>query len=185
MAKDVRERMVAGATKLLASKGLQATSFSEVIELTDTPRGSIYHHFPGGKDEMVLAALDQSRHMVADVLDQVDGKDAEQVLKAMVAGWRQLLVGHEFTTGCAVVAVTVATDSDELLNATGEIFTDWTQRLAQGYQDGGLAPEKAEVFASLTLSTIEGAVVIARAQRSIESYDKAVKLLPSVLQTLR
>ena len=71
MAKDVRERMVAGASQLLATKGLQATSFGEVIELTDTPRGSIYHHFPGGKDELVLAALRQVADLVPPVPPQV------------------------------------------------------------------------------------------------------------------
>ena len=49
MAKEVRSRMVEGAVRLLARQGLQATSFSEVLELTGAPRGSVYHHFPGGK----------------------------------------------------------------------------------------------------------------------------------------
>ena len=94
MAKDVRERMVAGATRLLASKGLQATSFSEVIELTDTPRGSIYHHFPGGKDELVLAALERSQQLMLDELGRAEGTSAEQVLETVVAVWRQLLAGE-------------------------------------------------------------------------------------------
>ena len=50
--------MVAGAARLLASRGLQATSFSEVLELTASPRGSVYHHFPQGKEQLVKAALD-------------------------------------------------------------------------------------------------------------------------------
>jgi TetR/AcrR family transcriptional repressor of lmrAB and yxaGH operons len=56
MARDVRDRMIDGAIRLLAQRGLQATSFSEVLELTGAPRGSVYHHFPEGKDQLVSAA---------------------------------------------------------------------------------------------------------------------------------
>jgi TetR/AcrR family transcriptional repressor of lmrAB and yxaGH operons len=58
MAGEVRARMVDGAIALLASRGLEGTSFSEVLELTGAPRGSIYHHFPGGTAELVSAAVD-------------------------------------------------------------------------------------------------------------------------------
>ena len=58
MTSDARNRMIAGAARLLARRGLQATSFSTVLAATGAPRGSIYHHFPGGKDELVVAALD-------------------------------------------------------------------------------------------------------------------------------
>ena len=45
---------------LLAQKGVQGTSFMDVLEATGAPRGSLYHHFPGGKDELVLAAMDEA-----------------------------------------------------------------------------------------------------------------------------
>jgi len=185
MAKDVRERMVAGATKLLATKGLQATSFSEVIELTQTPRGSIYHHFPGGKDELVLAALDQARQTMLDTLAGADGKDAQEVLAAVIGAWRQLLMGSGLGTGCAVVAVTVATETEQLLDATGAVFDAWLEHLVQLFTAGGLAAEQARPFASLVLSSVEGGVVLARAKRDLEAYDRAVELLPQVLATLR
>ena len=56
MARDSKEQMIEGAIQLLATKGLQATSFSEVLALTGAPRGSIYHHFPKGKNEMTFSA---------------------------------------------------------------------------------------------------------------------------------
>src|SRR5271154_6350078 len=55
---EVRTKMVKGAARLLATKGVEGTSFAEVLDATGTPRGSIYHHFPGGKSELVHAALD-------------------------------------------------------------------------------------------------------------------------------
>jgi len=57
MARDTRQKMIERAAILLAQKGLQGASFSEVLEASGAPRGSLYHHFPGGKDELVLAAV--------------------------------------------------------------------------------------------------------------------------------
>lgn len=185
MAKDVRERMVAGATKLLASKGLQATSFSEVIELTETPRGSIYHHFPGGKDELVLAALDEAERRMLDALAAAGPASAETVLQAVVGIWRDLLSTTEVTTGCAAVAVTVATDTEALLDASARVFETWTERLTDLFADAGLAEDKARGFASTVLATVEGAVVIARAKRSLEAYDESVALLRVLLEALQ
>ena len=130
MAKDVRERMVAGASQLLATKGLQATSFSEVIELTDTPRGSIYHHFPGGKDELLLAALRQSRALMIGCIDSAEGQDAATVLAAVITGWRTLLVSHQFAMGCAVTAVTGMASQPALVGLAREAIGNGPRRRA-------------------------------------------------------
>ena len=68
MAGEVRKGMVEGAMALLARRGLHATSFSEVLAATGAPRGSLYHHFPGGKDQLVAEAVDR---IVAAVRDRV------------------------------------------------------------------------------------------------------------------
>src|ERR1700710_1526890 len=106
MAADVRKRMVEGAVQLLAQQGLQATSFSEVLALTGAPRGSIYHHFPGGKDQLVAEAID---HVAAQALDRLRSPtpaSAEEVVDRFIGMWRDLLVLARFTAGCSVVAVT-------------------------------------------------------------------------------
>ena len=79
VARDVRERMIEGAVRLLALHGLQATSFNEVLELTGAPRGSIYHHFPGGKDELISAAVDRAGAHALHALDDRDLASAEEI----------------------------------------------------------------------------------------------------------
>jgi AcrR family transcriptional regulator len=73
---DVWHRMVDGAIRLLAKQGLQATSFADKLALTDAPRGSVYHHFPGGKDQRVNAAVDRAG---ARALDALDGKQGSSL----------------------------------------------------------------------------------------------------------
>ena len=70
MPSPVRDRMISGALDLLARRGLQATSFAEVTQATQTPRGSIYHHFPGGKQQLVEIAKALAKEVKLLILDE-------------------------------------------------------------------------------------------------------------------
>jgi TetR/AcrR family transcriptional repressor of lmrAB and yxaGH operons len=174
---DVRRRMAVGAAQLLAARGLEGTSFAEVLALTGASRGSTYHHFPGGKQEMVQAALEAASDHAQAVMEPARGKSAAKVVERFVAMWRDLLVWSDFGSGCAILAVTVAADSPELLDQTGRIFRDWTGQLAALLRDGGLDAERAHQLATLAIAATEGAVALSRAQRSLEPLDTVGKLL--------
>lgn len=172
--------MIAGAVRLLAQQGLQATSFSEVLALTGAPRGSIYHHFPGGKDQLVAAAVDAAGAHALAVLDPLAGSDPATVTETFLGLWRLLLERTDTTVGCAVLAVTVATRSDELLDQAGAVFRSWRSRLAELLAAGGLAD--ADAFAATLIAASEGAVVLARASRSLEPFDAVAGYLLSQAQ---
>src|SRR3978361_1794665 len=104
MAGETRARMVAGAARLLAERGLQETSFSEVLELTGAPRGSIYHHFPDGKDQLIASAIDLAGANAMAQIEQSRGQSAERVTVHFIGLWRELLVRSKFTAGCSVLA---------------------------------------------------------------------------------
>src|SRR5215813_15188975 len=87
----VRDNMIAGAARLLAQRGLQATSFSTVLAETSAPRGSIYHHFPGGKEELVTEAIEASRQHALSLIDQEMGASAVEVTRSFLTAWRALL----------------------------------------------------------------------------------------------
>jgi TetR/AcrR family transcriptional repressor of lmrAB and yxaGH operons len=181
MASGVRDRMIAGAVRLLARRGLQATSFSTVLAETNAPRGSIYHHFPGGKDELVIAAIATTERHALGLLDQQRGAPALQVAEAFLAAWRALLTGADFDAGCALVAVTVAADTPQPRERAADAFRAWRQRLAQALHDGGLDVARAEATALLLLAASEGAVVMCRAERDIQPFDSvAAELLTHV-----
>src|ERR1700735_3507260 len=93
---------------LLARKGLQGTSFSEVLEASGAPRGSLYHHFPGGKDELVLAAVGLAGEQALYAMERMAGKPGGEVASAFLGLWRMVLERSDFRAGCAALAVTVA-----------------------------------------------------------------------------
>ncbi len=171
MASDARERMIKGAVQLLARRGLQATSFSEVLALTGAPRGSVYHHFPEGKEQLVAAAIEMVSAQSLRLIEGKEGARADEVAKLFLHMWRELLTRSHLEAGCSVVAVTVAADSPELLKQAGGVFRSWRKRLAELLAKGGLSAKDANRFAATLLAASEGAVVLCRAEQSLEPLE--------------
>jgi TetR/AcrR family transcriptional regulator, lmrAB and yxaGH operons repressor len=177
MATGARERMIDGAVRLLATKGLQATSFSEVLDLTGAPRGSIYHHFPNGKSQLVGEAVRRAAEQVRDSLEVVRGQSAVAVAEHFLALWRLLLVRTGYAAGCSIAAVTVAADSPTLLDEAAEAFRNWSAQLADLLREGGAPHDRAAALALTLIAGSEGAVMISRAERSIEPFDAVANSL--------
>jgi len=168
---NVRSNMVKGAAGLLATKGVEGTSFAEVLAVTDAPRGSIYHHFPGGKAELVHAALDLVSTRGLAVMEKTRGRPAVEVVETFLGLWRQLLDGSDLTAGCAVLAVTVAGSDPDLLDRAGSIFRDWTDQLTGLLAAGGVASTAAPQLAVMIIAATEGAVALCRAEQRYEPFD--------------
>ncbi len=177
VAGEVRKKMIVGATQLLARHGLQATSFAEVLEHTGAPRGSVYHHFPQGKDQMVGEAIDLAGAFLVGLLDQRAGASAPAVTEHFLAIWRGVLAQSKCGSGCAVLAVAVATDSPDLLGRAAAVFRLWRGRLAELLEQGGLARRDARRFATVLVASAEGAVVMSRAEQDMEPFETVAKLL--------
>src|SRR4051812_17651056 len=106
-----RQRMIQSAMLLMGEHGVDATSFSQVIEHSGAPRGSIYHHFPGGKAQLVEEATRYGGDLIADGLSAaLEHKDPVAAVDGIVDFWRAALRDTEFAVGCPVVAATVEGD---------------------------------------------------------------------------
>jgi TetR/AcrR family transcriptional repressor of lmrAB and yxaGH operons len=185
MAGEVRDRMVEGAMALLAQRGLDATSFSEVIAATGAPRGSLYHHFPSGKEQLVGAAVDRAGALLLAALERCAGADVEGITLHFLAVWRTVLTRSNCESGCAVLAVTVATDSADLLAHATAVFHAWRERLVDLLRQGGLASKPARRFATLLVASAEGAVVLSRADRNIEPFEAVAQQLVEEARRLK
>jgi TetR/AcrR family transcriptional regulator, lmrAB and yxaGH operons repressor len=164
--------MIQRAAVLLAKKGLQGASFSEVLAASGAPRGSVYHHFPGGKEELVLAAVVAAGEQAMAVLQTLDGKPAVEVARTFLDLWRTVLVRSNFGAGCAIVAVTIAAEAPALRQSAAEIFQKWRRRLAELFVNGGVPAARAPAIAATLLAACEGAVILSRAEQSFEPFDQ-------------
>jgi TetR/AcrR family transcriptional repressor of lmrAB and yxaGH operons len=183
--RNSKDEMIEGALSLLAQHGLQATSFSEVLKHTEAPRGSIYHHFPGGKDELIAEALKLLEKRTIHNIQDLDSSDLGHIVEGFLGLWRYLLATYNFSAGCSAVAVTVATNSPELLKRSDGIFESWQEVLVKKFIEAGLSTEQAADFAATLVAASEGAVVMARAAKNIEPFERVARSLVQQTKTLQ
>lgn len=175
MANNTRQQIIERTVVLLARKGLQGASFSQILEESGAPRGSLYHYFPGGKDELVLEAIALAGNQAMGVLDQLTGKSAKEIAEAFVSLWRSVLSRSDFGAGCAVAAVTVAAESPLLRERAGDIFRRWRARLSELFEAGGIPAGRGAPLAASLISACEGAVILSRAERSMEPFNQVTR----------
>lgn len=184
MTAGVREQMADAAARLLAEEGYQATSFRTVIDASGAPRGSIYHHFPGGKDELVEFAIDRQADRVIAGLERLAGRDPRGIVDGFGSWWRRSIEATDFAVGCSLLAVGVSAEPGPLRARSGELFHDWIQALAGLLLRAGVTDDAARGFAAELLAALEGAVAISRAQRSFDVFDAVLNRLRATADTL-
>ncbi len=165
--------MVEQAVRSLAVHGYAGTSFSQVLADAEAPRGSTYHHFPGGKQELVDAAIRLAGERAETLMEAARGEGAIAVVRRFFAAWRRLLEASGLHAGCSVLAVAVGSDEPEQIRTAGRTLRAWRQQLESLLTDGGLPPEDARRLAALTVAAAEGAVALARAEGDWEPFDLA------------
>ncbi len=174
MATEARQRMIETTALLIREHGIEATAFSDVIEASGAPRGSIYHHFPGGKSQLVEEATRWAGESIAGGLSRaLDENDPIAGLRRFGAAWRSVLIESDFQAGCPVVAASVEGDANPgARDAAAASFTEWERQLSRSLHDRGLEDERADSLATLVVAAMEGAIVLSRARRSAEPLDR-------------
>jgi TetR/AcrR family transcriptional repressor of lmrAB and yxaGH operons len=160
--------MIESAALLMRERGVEATSFSEVLSHSGAPRGSIYHHFPAGKAQLIEEATRYAGDFIAAGLAAaLADDDPVRAVGVFASTWRQVLRGSDFAAGCPVVAATLEGErASQARDAAGLAFSRWEDLLATAIEEHGPSRERARSLATLTIAAIEGAIVLARAQRS-------------------
>jgi AcrR family transcriptional regulator len=177
--------MVQSAAVLMREHGLAGTSFREVLEHSGAPRGSIYHHFPEGKNQLVEEAVQAAAAFGRGLIDKgaADG-DPAAALHLFVEFWRATLEGSDYRAGCPVVAVAVEarTDEPQLTAAAAAAFASWRDALMEGLRAQGASPAKARRLATLVVAGVEGAVVLCRAQHSMRPLEDVAAELEVIVR---
>ncbi len=172
--------MVAGAAELIGARGVGATSVRELAKFTGAPLGSTYHYFPGGKDQLVEEAVGWVSSHVERLLAEAGDGGAMAALDAFIANWRDFLIASDFQASCPVLAV--ATEDTVTAGPASAAFTRWHLLLVEVLRREGVAPKRADRLAWLIVGSIEGAVVMARSQRSPEPLDAVAAELRGVIR---
>ncbi|MFE5757575.1 TetR/AcrR family transcriptional regulator [Streptomyces massasporeus] len=166
---DSRERMVLSAAELLREYGVGATSIDRVLAHSGAPRGSVYHHFPGGRAQLIDEAVALAGDFIAGLIDAATrAGDPVKAVDAFFELWRERLVQSDFRAGCPIVAVAVETNDDapHLARSAAAVFARWQDALAALFERHGLPEQRGKRLAAFIIAAVEGSVIMCRAERS-------------------
>ncbi|MFE5812682.1 TetR/AcrR family transcriptional regulator [Streptomyces sp. NPDC056479] len=168
-----RERMVFSAAQLIRRDGVAATGMREVATHAAAPRGSLQHYFPGGKEQLVNEAVGwagrYAGNRVARFLAALDEPTPSGLFAGMVRQWTDEYEAVGFAGGCPVAAATVdcAESTESTREAAAAAFATWTGPVTGALVDMGVPKERAGALATLMISALEGAILMARAERDV------------------
>ncbi len=184
--RDGRDRLLNGARKLLAEKGYAGMELRDVAERGKAPRGSIYHHFPGGKRQLAVEAAElEGTEIRAAIERSLEERGLSETLTMFGEMFRRRVKDQPERLGCPVAAAALARPEDPALAAAATAaFQSWEAPIAAALRDEGVNKKDAAIFAGLVVSTVEGALIRARAAGDEAPLDSAVAGLRQALGAL-
>ena len=186
MTKDSRASMVRSAASLIRTRGVNATSFSDVLAASGAPRGSIYHHFPRGKEQLAEDAIRWTAERVLAHQRECPATTASGVLECFIDMWRQTVLASGGAAGCVVagVAIDTAPGEEGLIVVVRAAFQSWVDLLTDQLQAVGVPAGRAPGIALATLAGMEGALILCRAEGHVGPLEtiaaELFRLLPPV-----
>lgn len=171
---DAREKMIRAAAELFQRQGYHGTGMAEILARSGAPKGSIYHHFPQGKEQIALEAVayagKEIRAMVARCF--ASSSSADEALGCLATSLAKWFDTAPNGTGCPIAAVLLDTSgsSPTLRHACGKVFEGWADEIRAAALRWGYAAEGASSIASATVINMEGAWLMARASGSSEPF---------------
>lgn len=166
---ETRVRLVESAADLFSKQGFGATGIKAILASAAAPYGSLYHFFPGGKQELGAAALTHGGARYRELLESVypPGADVVEATAASFVQAAELLEGTDYGYACpiATIALEVANNDELMRSAAAEAFESWLEVLTQRFSAAGMTDERARDVAVEIFCLIEGAVLLSRTTR--------------------
>jgi TetR/AcrR family transcriptional repressor of nem operon len=190
-APDTRTRLVLAALQLFAAKGYNSTSVADVLHTAKVNSGSLYHYFPG-KQDLLLAVLDAYHQGIGAMLLEPAWRGVDDPIEkvfALLARYRQALVDTECGYGCPIGSLALELHEPDLpvRERLAANFAAWTDAVAECLAQAAarlpLDLDRREL-AAFVLTTMEGAVMLARSYRQISHFDGAVRQLRAYFKRL-
>ena len=162
--------MLISAAEVMRERGAAGVTIDEVLARSGAPRGSVYYHFPGGRNQILTEALQYAGEAITGLIDEAAQNGGMHLVRQFVEFWDQLLTESDFTAGCPVVAAAIgcAGEEPQLTTVAGSIFGLWRDALTRAFVSDGFDQPDAASLAIMCIASLEGAVVLCRSTRSVD-----------------
>lgn len=167
---STRTNMLVSAAEVLRERGAAGVTIDEVLARSGAPRGSVYYHFPNGRNQILTEALEYAGEAITEVIDEAAAQGGMYLVRQFVDFWERLLVESDFTAGCPVVAAAIGSSEEEpqLSTVAGGILNHWRDALTRAFVADGFEEADAASLAVMCIASLEGAVVLCRSTRSVD-----------------
>jgi len=177
MGAPTRERIVESGAELFRRQGYTGTGVKQIVAEASAPFASLYHFFPGGKEQLGEEVIRWSGALYGQLIDLffTPGADPAQATRDFFAGAAQTLRETDYADACpiATVALEVSSTSEPMRLACAEVFASWIDAATERLVRSGLSRKRSRALAVEMLASLEGAFVLARALRSTEPVELA------------
>jgi AcrR family transcriptional regulator len=167
-----RQRIVDASADLFRRQGYASTGIKQIVTEAQAPFGSLYHFFPGGKEQLGAEAIRVSGGLYELLIPAVfdPAPDAVTGVRDFFAGAAEHLEETDYADACpiATVALEVSSSSETLRQACADVFESWIAAGAERFERAGAPPAQARELTIAMLAALEGAFVLARALRSTQ-----------------
>lgn len=169
---NTKDRILDATAEMFRRYGYTGTGLKQIVANANAPFGSLYHHFPGGKEQLGEQVIRRSGVMYFELVMAIFDAAPNPVRGTadIFAGAALVLQATDFADACpiATVALEVANTSEPLRLATSDVFNSWIDGATERIAQAGIKKSKARELAILLINAIEGAFVLSRAMRSTE-----------------
>jgi TetR/AcrR family transcriptional repressor of lmrAB and yxaGH operons len=183
---STRDQIIETTCDLLELQGYHATGLNQIIKESNTPKGSLYYHFPGGKEELAVEAI---RRVGGIVLERIRHNLAqiEQPAEAIRSFIMNIALGVErsgFRTGGPIttIALETASTSEVLREECQRIYAAWQAAFEQKLLTGNITKERAEDMAAMIIASIEGGVILCRTSQSRKPLERIAQAIGEWVQ---
>lgn len=184
-ATGTRQRILSTATELFCSQGYQATGLTQVLAESNAPKGSLYFHFPGGKEQLAVESVTAGAAELRAVIESVfvGAVSAQAAVDQIAELFAASLEGSGFTQGCpvATVALEASSGSELLRTACARSYQSWTDLLVAQFSRWKIPEEDRESLAAVALAGFEGALLLSRVHRDVTPLRHFAKHIGALL----
>lgn len=182
---STRAKMLLSAAEVLRERGTAGVTIDEVLIRSGAPRGSVYHHFPDGRSQLLTEALQYAGDAITAVIDQAVDRGGISLIRQFVEFWERELDDSDFAAGCPVVAAAVGPTEDEprLTEVAGMIFSRWRDALTRSFVADGFDERDAASLAVTCIAALEGAVVLCRSTHSSAPLREVARQIEFLVQS--
>lgn len=187
-ASSARDDLLGAAAELFRARGYEGVGVAELLEKSGAPRGSLYFHFPGGKEQIGVEVIDRVGEATTEQFRALGRREVslDQYVEAVFKHTAKIVRERDFHASCpiAAIAAEVGGSKTPLAEAVHRVFAAWEAEITQAAETRGLSPKNAADFASALVTAMEGAFLLSKVQRSTAPHLNAARALKAFARAL-